>query len=219
MGITLRLLALGLVWTSCGGATTGLAGELEKLEAALAKTSSFSAHFIQKTYNPLRDKTVVLSGRLSWMRPGLVRFEYQEPDPLLVVVGKRQVWIYDPILENVTLEPKAEVDRLEALSFFFGTTRLTDLYEPLSKPQHTSPLAQGAGWIYLKPKKPTPGLVELHLQPGLGLLRGFLVFDDQGNWRLFELEQPNQGPAPKAEDFEFKIPEGMEVIDKLTVAH
>src|SRR3989339_886522 len=86
MGITLRLLALGLVWTSCGGATTGLAGELEKLEAALAKTSSFSAHFIQKTYNPLRDKTVVLSGRLSWMRPGLVRFEYQEPDPLLVVV-------------------------------------------------------------------------------------------------------------------------------------
>ena len=217
--MTLRRLGLGLACFLGWGPAVGLAGELEKLETALSKTSSFSAHFIQKTYNPLRDKTVVLTGQLSWMRPGLVRFEYQEPDPLLVVVGKTQVWIYDPILENVTLEPKTEVDRLEALSFFFGEARLSDLYEPLAKPAHQSPLAQGQGWLYLKPKKPTPGLVELHLKPGLGLLQGFLVFDEQGNWRLFELERPNQGPAPKAEDFEFRIPQGMEVIDKLTVAH
>jgi len=188
------------------------------LEQKFAQQPGFSASFTQTNYNQFKNKTTLLKGTVKWLRPGLARFEYTSPDPLLLVLGQEKVWIFDPLLENVTVEPRESVQRVEALAFLFGSQKLRSLFTPIWKPTYHSK-NQGAGWVYLKPKTPTPGLAELHLLPGGSLISGFLMFDGEGNWRRFDLEENASNKPPVTTDFIFHIPEGMEVIDKLRVAH
>ncbi|MDT8446482.1 MAG: outer membrane lipoprotein carrier protein LolA [bacterium] len=194
------------------------ADEMDRLSQRLRQSQKFSAQFIQSSYNRLKDRKITSGGKLAWMRPGLIRFEYLEPEPLLIIVGTDRVWIFDPLLENVTLADKSEVDRLEGLAFLFSSAPLSEAYLSSNKPRFGTE-DKGPGWLYLSPKKPVPGLAELHLKPGGGLVESFILFDEQGNWRRFDLKNPQTQPALKPQDFYFEIPEGMEVIDKLSVGH
>jgi len=189
-----------------------------ELETKFTKQTGFSARFTQTNYNKFKKTTTLLQGEVKWMRPGLARFEYTSPDPLLLVLGEKTVWIFDPLLENVTVESREEVQRIDELAFLFGSKKLSELYTALLSPAHQAK-GQGGGWIYLKPKKFTAGLAELHLKPGGGLIQGFLIFDHQGNWRRFDLKEQNADKPPVLSDFVFEIPQGMEVIDKLRVSH
>lgn len=210
--LLLILLGLGLSWPAG-------AADFARLSRQMAATDRFKASFTQVSYNALKDRAVTLTGWLAWMRPGLMRFEYEQPEPLSVIVGQDRVWIYDPLLENVTLADKSEVDRLAGLAFLFAGRPLSELYQPLAKANYSAQGAKDPGWIYLKPKSATPGLAELHVKPGKALVEAFVLFDGQGNWRRFELKGLQTKPSLNAQDFHFEIPEGMEVIDKLTVEH
>lgn len=208
MARTLKLLLLALLFPGLAQAAS-----LKDAEKALAQTDSFQANFTQRTYNALREKTLTHQGQVSWARPGLMRWQYQGDEPLLIVVGKSKIYMVDPLLENVTVSDKSEVKRLKLLSFLFAGDALSQAYRAGAKPTMT--LAPGA-WLHLAPKKPDPNLISLHLLFKKAGLQRFVIVGPHGNWREFEFTKYQANPKLPAQLFEYQIPPNMEVIDKLS---
>src|SRR3989339_278664 len=189
------------VWTIFLGflyAPSLKAASLSEVQKALDQTSSFQAHFTQKTYNTFSNKTQTHQGLVSWQRPGLMRWQYQEPEPLLIVVGKDRVFLYDSLLENVTISDRSEVSRLKLLGFLFGGVNLNSLYRP--GPPPSFPLEKG-NWLHLEPLQPDTELKSLHLLLEEGQLSRFVLVTPQGNWRSFEFKDFKNNPKLPSSEF------------------
>ena len=87
----------------------GAASEaLTELEARLQRMTSFSASFEQTVYGPFGEALQTTNGRLYLKRPGRLRWDVAEPYPQLVLADGESLWIHDPDLEQVTVQPLAE---------------------------------------------------------------------------------------------------------------
>ena len=87
---------------------------------------SFQGNFQQTTIVESEARQSSASGIIAYQRPGKMRWEYQEPDPQLIVTDGDTLWLYDPLLENVTIQELAAVTDGTALAFLLGAGELTE---------------------------------------------------------------------------------------------
>ncbi len=81
-----------------GDAATG------KLNKLLQGISSMQADFKQQSFDAKGKPLQSLSGKMQVKRPGFFRWDTQQPFPQLIVANGNKVWIYDPELEQVTIQ-------------------------------------------------------------------------------------------------------------------
>lgn len=81
---------------------------LAELEARLQRMTSFSANFEQTVYGPFGEALQTTHGRLYLKRPGRLRWDVAEPYPQLVLADGESLWVHDPDLAQVTVQPLAE---------------------------------------------------------------------------------------------------------------
>ena len=61
--------------------------------------SSFTGEFVQTSIRNDEDSIpVVAEGKVSFLRPGKMRWEYETPEEQLLVTDGKTVWLYDPLL-------------------------------------------------------------------------------------------------------------------------
>jgi len=77
---------------------------LERVQEHYLEMQSFQGNFLQTTIVESEDRRASASGIIAYQRPGKMRWEYQEPDPQLLVTDGDTLWLYDPLLENVTIQ-------------------------------------------------------------------------------------------------------------------
>ena len=59
--------------------------------------SSFTGEFVQTSIRNDEDSIpVVAEGKVSFLRPGKMRWEYETPEEQLLVTDGETVWLYDP---------------------------------------------------------------------------------------------------------------------------
>ena len=103
-----------------------LAITLEQVQERYQEMQSFQGNFLQTTIVESEDRRASASGIIAYQRPGKMRWEYQEPDPQLIVTDGDTLWLYDPLLENVTIQELAAVTDGTALAFLLGAGELTE---------------------------------------------------------------------------------------------
>ena len=103
-----------------------LAITLEQVQERYQEMKSFQGNFLQTTIVESEDRRASASGIIAYQRPGKMRWEYQEPDPQLLVTDGDTLWLYDPLLENVTIQELAAVTDGTALAFLLGAGELTE---------------------------------------------------------------------------------------------
>ena len=81
---------------------------LAELEDRLQRMTSFSANFEQTVYGPFGEALQTTHGRLNLKRPGRLRWEVVAPYPQLVLADGESLWVHDPDLAQVTVQPLAE---------------------------------------------------------------------------------------------------------------
>lgn len=79
-------------------------GLLKKIQDAYGELSSMQAAFIQYSYLAALDMSEVSKGRVSFQRPGKMRWDYSEPDPQVFLVSDNTFWFYQPEDEQVTID-------------------------------------------------------------------------------------------------------------------
>jgi len=189
----------------------------DAFNAKLAKTNSFSSHFVQDYYDSLQDKTSRTVGEFAYKRPGLMKWSYAEPDELQIIVGSNKVWIVDPILENVTIQNIDQVSRIKTLAFLMEENNLSNHFIVTSVSKKILKTSKEWSVLYLKPRKGDPFITELQIaiDKKNHFISQFVVVDAHMNYRKIVFTKPQFNQKFRDQEFEFLVPENMDVIDGL----
>ncbi len=184
-------------------------------EKKLRKTKSFSCHFIQENYDSFQDKQTFSEGHLIFMQPGLMKWNYIKPDELQIILGADKVWIYDPILENVTIQKIENVSGIQSLRFLSEQNRLATYFTEISTKKWIIDTKPNDRTISLIPKKKNSSYSELQLalDKKTFQIKQFAIVDLNQNYRKITFSEIINNPEIDQSEFEFQITESMEVIN------
>ena len=187
---------------------------IQMIQDQYQSIQSFSGHFVQTSYRNNTETVRRAEGLVSYKRPGKMRWLYEVPEEQLLVTNGETLWLFDPLLENVTIQKLEKLTDGTALSFLLG---LGDLQEDfnrrlISQVFLTSP---DALIVELEPKKAAANLsfIQLAVHPVTYNLQIIALMDQEGNYRTIKLESMHYNLVLEDNFFEFKVTEDMEVIE------
>lgn len=176
---------------------------------------SFKGHFVQTSFrtNPETEPRTA-KGMVSFKRPGKMRWLYDSPDEQLLVTNGKTLWLYDPLLENVTVQQLEKLAGGTALSFLLG---LGDLSLDFERRKISKNLLQNPTGLIVElvPKKESANLafIQLDVKADTYNFRTIALMDQQGNHRTIVLESMKYNLELQDQLFEFEITPDMEVIE------
>ena len=77
----------------------------ERLDGWLSATSSFRARFFQSVFDEDGVRISESEGTVAFRRPYRFRWDYEFPEPQIIVADGNTLWWYDVELEQVTVRP------------------------------------------------------------------------------------------------------------------
>ena len=175
---------------------------------------SFSGRFIQTSHRvDTETGPKKAEGLVSYKRPGKMRWLYEAPEEQLLVINGQTMWLYDPLLENVTVQKLEKITEGTALSFLLGLGNLQAdfIHREISK----SLLIGKDGLIVeLEPKKSTANLafIQLNVHPETYNLQTIALMDKQDNYRTIQLMNMKYNLEIEDNFFEFTLTNDMEII-------
>ena len=86
------------------------AGAVDRLDRFLNGLDTLQADFIQ-TVTGTEQGTTQAKGVFYLSRPNRFRWEYNAPEPQSIIADGRQIWLYDPELEQVSVQNQARALR------------------------------------------------------------------------------------------------------------
>ncbi|MAS05750.1 MAG: outer membrane lipoprotein carrier protein LolA [Ahrensia sp.] len=167
---------------------------------------SLSAEFSQITVDGNDEVVEESRGRMYFQSPDLIRWDYLEPFPQVIVADGEQLWHYDESLEQVTVRPQPApgdspmlvLTRPELLEKFYRIL-------PSDRPDQLrfEPLADQAEieMARLTFRDGKPATLDL--------------FDPFGQSTRLTLTNIERNPEIDASVFEFEVPEGADVLEGL----
>lgn len=176
------------------------------LKQKLAGVNLFSAKFAQVVYDSKGKELQRAGGTLLVQRPNRFNWHTTTPDESLIVADGKDVWIYDPFVEQVTaLKLKDAVLNTpfvliagndDALWKNYDVTQQGDVYTVTSRSQDE--LIASFRITFDRQNN----------------INRFDVKEAQGQWSEFTLSNFNRKPALKGNEFVFKTPAGVALDDQ-----
>ena len=188
---------------------------IEVIQKQYQSIRSFSGRFIQSSHlADTETEPKIAKGFVSYKRPGKMHWLYESPEEQLLVTNGQTMWLYDPLLENVTVQKLEKITEGTALSFLLGLGNLQAdfIYRHISK---NLLIGQDGLIVELEPKKSTANLafIQLHVHPETYNLQTIALMDQQDNYRTIKLMNMNYNLEIEDNFFEFTVTNDMEVIE------
>ncbi len=147
------------------------------------------------------------SGEFMLQRPGLFRWETTNPYPQLVVANKDVVWLYDPDLEQVT-EKRYDKNKNDAPIWL-----LTADLSTLQTDYKISQVADGKSQTFeLLPRRDGHFFKKLTVIYQGGDVKHMAILDNVDQLTKIDLNITEKNQAIPSAVFDFKIPDGVDVI-------
>jgi outer membrane lipoprotein carrier protein len=198
-----------LVATLAQGAATVMAARLQQRYAAV---TSVSADFRQRYHAPGIDQEE--SGTFWMKKPGLMRWEYRNPETKLFISDGRQTYLYTPADRQVMVGRfSASELRSTPLEFLLGRGDILKSFRVSIEPDDR-PTVEGTVLLRLLPVDPDPDYAYFVLECDSGTfdLRRIVVREGTGNTSEFLMTNLQTNVPTDSKRFDFKIPKGVEVI-------
>ena len=182
---------------------------LERMEEYFSAQGTYFAEFRQV----ILDEGLHLieeSAGLMWLsRPNRFRWEYFEPFEQTIVSDGLYIWVYDSELEQASVSCVCDVIDESAAQILAGTGKIDESYavEDLG--------FQGAlAWVSITPLDlETSQFESMRLGFDGETLRTMEILDALGDTTRIEMFEVVLGDEFNEKVFEFKIPEGVDLID------
>lgn len=222
------LFTLNLSSTATAATLKDVVSSLEKGYATLQDVQS---DFSQKTTIAAINRDQKGSGEVLLKRPAsstaMFRFNYTKPKQQIISNGK-QVWFYTPENKQVLINNVAAMfagGNSIAMSYLTGLGHVSRDFDITFAPEHQD--KNGNYQLELIPKKASPVLAKLQLTISASAVAQFqstgevknsfpvissVVHDAGGNKTRIDYNRPRVNRGISDNKFNFKIPEGVEVI-------
>ena len=216
------------VLAACAALVVLAGARAASAETAGAFSPSALLRCVQDRYGALRDLTAAFSqesrvaslgrtrvraGRLFFQAPGRMRWEYDGPEPQLIVADGKQLWFHRPERRQVVVQPMdAAFTRQTPLLFLLG--RGDFAAEFTWDERELVPGAGGLVSVALRPRVEAPDLSRLVLEVvgGECRLAGTIVEDAFGNVTHLVFSGERADTGLDAGLFHFSPPKGTEVV-------
>ena len=188
---------------------------LQLIQKQYQSIRSFSGRFIQSSHRAdTGTGPKKAEGLVSYKRPGKMRWLYEAPEEQLLVTNGQTMWLFDPLLENVTVQKLEKITEGTALSFLLGLGNLQAdfIHREISK---NLLIGKDGLIVELEPKKSTANLafIQLNVHPETYNLQTIALMDQQDNYRTIQLMNMKYNLEIEDNFFEFTVTNDMEVIE------
>lgn len=185
-------------------ATTTLTQRLAHIQSMQA---DFTQTITEKTNKPLQQST----GRMELQRPGKFRWEVKKPIPQLIIANTKQIWIYDPELEQVTIRS------INTLAGDTPVLLLSDSTVSLAKNFHVRLKARSdthLQWFLLTPRNKNSMIASLQLGFKNNQIHEMELQDHLGHRTLIHFSNIVINQSLAVSSFTFHLPAHVDVIDE-----
>jgi outer membrane lipoprotein carrier protein len=184
---------------------------LAHLQRHYQQTNSFSASFRQ-TVARVGAPPQGRSGKVYFLKPGRVRFEFGDPQPETIVSDGKLLYDYDPGLNQVMETPlKNAIKTQAAAAFLLG---VGNVERDFKASRSASPANDGLIHLLLTPKRGGDD-IELGLDPRTLNIASLRLADALGNITKIGFSDINTKVAIESSHFEFQTPAGADVVTSM----
>ncbi|WP_010483959.1 outer membrane lipoprotein chaperone LolA [Pseudomonas sp. S9] len=204
-----RMLLLSVLSLTCLNAMADDSAAVKRLTELLSQAQTITARFSQLTLDGSGSQLQETAGELSLKRPGLFRWHTDAPQEQLLVSNGKQVWLYDPDLEQVTIQKMDQrLTHTPALLLSGDVSKISESFDISYKE------AGNVVDFTLKPKSKDTLFDNLRLSFRSGVVNDMQLIDSIGQRTniLFLNVKMNQ-PIQDSE-FTFEVPKGADVIQE-----
>lgn len=215
----INIVLIGLGISLCGNnhvaaldtsPSPGLNEILDRVENRYA-TPGFSVYFFQISTLKAMNVTDYANGRIFARRPGMMRWEYNAPNPQLIVADNKDIWIYRPEDNQVSHGAAPEFFKGgNGAGFLSDMTRIRkDFNATLESTDQTDGFR-----VKLLPKNTAYEVTAVYLTVSAATFEITVLstLNAYGDETRFELSGYQYDPVPDLSLFQFKVPEGVEVL-------
>ncbi|WP_308725200.1 outer membrane lipoprotein chaperone LolA [Metapseudomonas otitidis] len=182
---------------------------ISRLTEMLNKAQTITGRFSQLTLDGSGTQLQETSGELALKRPGLFRWHTDEPMEQLLVSNGQKVWLYDPDLQQVTIQTLDQrLTHTPALLLSGDVSKISENFEITHK--------EGGDVVdfILKPKAKDTLFDTLRLSFRNGVINDMQLIDSVGQRTNILFLGVKMNQKLDAAQFDFKIPEGADVIQE-----
>ena len=201
----LLIALLGFASFSLQAATEQVA--IVRLTTLLNQAQTISGRFSQLTLDGSGTQLQETSGEMALKRPGQFRWHTDAPMEQLLVSNGEQIWLYDPDLEQVTIQKMDQrLTHTPALLLSGDVSQIAESFEITLK--------EGGSVVdfILKPKAADSLFESLRLSFRNGVINDMQLIDNVGQRTNILFLGVKMNPPIPASQFTFEVPEGADVI-------
>ena len=197
---------------------------VQLVQAFYDQTKTLEAEFEQTRYTRLYDRYDRARGKVVFKKPGMMRWDYAEPNGQVFVSDGKKLLIYQPPEEGEKngqlIERALEEDQLpSAFSFLTGTGNLEQDFE-VRLLDHGDERFQDGYVLQLIPRKPTQSYEQLvfyvrAMSDGgkrAGVVQRVLIIDAAGNRNRFDFSNIKFNREVPDKRFSYRPPRGTQRV-------
>jgi|GEM_PF-34566 len=190
----------------CATASDNPATQLSEL---LGKAQTLRGGFAQLTLSASGTRLQEVGGQMALQRPGMFRWHTDAPLEQLLVSNGQTVWLYDPDLEQVTVQKLDErLTHTPALLLSGDVSKISENFEI------TQENTDEQSTFTLKPKSADSLFDSLRLSFRRGLISEMQLIDNSGQRTSIHFLDVKMNRVLVGTTFEFEIPPGTDVIEQ-----
>jgi len=202
---SLGALALGLFLAANTWAVSGT----EELRRFLHEVDGLEARFEQTLMNMQDRQTTRTSGIFYLKRPNKFRWDYLEPDRQQLVADGRQIWLYDPELEQVSVQSQKKALKGTPAMLLVSGDEVTDAFEITDMGSRDD-----LSWVQLIPRDEESQFIRVLLAFADGELRRMEMADKFGQITRFSFHDIRKNPEFDSNFFRFERPFGADIYNR-----
>ena len=183
-----------------------------RLQARYDETGGFQADFVQKVKSATLGQTLTSHGKVFFKKPGRMRWEFAEPQQLLVANG-RALWLYQPSEQQVIKTPFQHAFNSQTpVSFLTGVGRLEEDFFVQTQSEN-----EKIYQLRLTPKKAAEaiGLLDVEVSKKTFDILQAMVTDPLGNTTRVRFTNIDRETDMADELFSFTLPPGVDLVEPL----
>jgi outer membrane lipoprotein carrier protein len=194
--------------------TTVLAAQPETdLTQLLLNVKTMQADFTQSIQDKSARSIQESSGHMALQRPGKFRWEVTQPTPQLIIANGLKLWIYDPDLEQVTIQSAhGGTGKTPALLLSDKSLTIGKDYEVKSIPAIVA--IAGLQIFQLTPKDQDDPLNKIKLTFMMRKIQEMQLQDHLGHTTIIRFHNVETGMVLPDKLFQFTAPPHVDVIDE-----
>lgn len=180
----------------------------ERLERFFDEVRTLDARFTQQVIGEDGELVQESSGSVQMMRPGRFRWEYEKPDPQLILADGKKLWIYDPELEQATVKRIKDALGAAPIALLIGDRPLEEQFRV--EPEKSR---DGLAWVELAPKVQDIEFNRITLGLDENGISQMVLHDQFGQTTVIRLHDVRVNVDIDPARFQFEPPKGTDVID------